>query len=121
MWFYCSDDTNGRGPWWTDRVDFDCAKPTLGRSSDFDEDDEDSNDLASTSSAVGSDTGNLQDDILEKKTARFTEYSMTSSVVPRSEGSKLIYVVKNSVFNFHIEYKFVFKSLIALVSKKMTA
>lgn len=87
MWFCCSDDaTDGRGPWWRDRVDFAYSKQTLGCTSDPDYDNGDVNELRSTSSATPSGVGSLQDSILEKRTAQFTEYSMTSSVVPRSEG-----------------------------------
>ncbi len=45
-------------------------------------DDEDGNDECSSTEG----NTDSEDDELERRTARFTEYSMTSSVLPRSEG-----------------------------------
>lgn len=46
---------------------------------------------SSVSSGKGSLVGSLED--LETRTAQFTQYSMTSSIIPRSEGWFLVLVI----------------------------
>ena len=69
-------------PWWKTRVDFNV-------------DDIERNHEAATSDQSGSVEGGSSDvdsemgvdnDVMERKSARFTQYSLSSSVVPRSEG-----------------------------------
>ena len=80
-----SDGTSGDAPWWRDRVDFECSELKPGRVSGSDGDSTD-HDPSSTPSKALSDIGSLLEDYSEKKKAQFSEYSMSSSVVPRSEG-----------------------------------
>lgn len=69
--------------WWKGRADFEHSRPSEG-SLESSSDDE----VDSVSSGRDSTLGSLDGmcDQSEKRTARFTEYSMTSSVIPRSEG-----------------------------------
>ena len=69
-------------PWWKGRGDFDYSQPPKRTAEGSCEEAE------SSSSGAGSTLGSMELDHhkSEKKAARFTEYSMTSSKVPRSEG-----------------------------------
>ena len=73
----CSDTT----PWWKGRGDFVHARP-------LEEITEGVEGAGSVSGGEGSTLGSMEcgHQGLEKRAARFTEYSMTSSKVPRSEG-----------------------------------
>ena len=76
MFSFPSDgDDDGGSPWWAGRGDF--AHPGLGSAPGVR--DEELSDISS-SRADGSGQG-------KKGAAQFTEYSITSSVVPRSEGT----------------------------------
>ena len=69
--------------WWKARGDFEHTRPSDkpgGRATGSDYED------GSVSSRENSTLGSLDAGQLEKRTAHFTEYSMSSSVVPRSEG-----------------------------------
>ena len=75
-------DELGGAPWWTGRGDFSQPGqsrgfPTSGPGSGFDDEE-----LSDVSSGGGDESGQGR-----KRTAQFTEYSITSSVVPRSEGT----------------------------------
>ena len=71
-----ADDLGG-SPWWVGRGDF--SQPGLGSSPGVGSGDEE---LSDVSSGRADGSGGRR-----KKTAQFTEYSITSSVVPRSEGT----------------------------------
>ena len=75
-------DTPDARPWWTGRGDFEVSIPRSGSS-----DCEASGDMSGeeSSSTLGS-LDCFHGDRSEKRAAQFTQYSMTSSVVPRSEG-----------------------------------
>ena len=76
MFSFPSDgDDDGGSPWWAGRGDF--AHPGLGSASGVR--DEELSDVSS-----GRAGGSSQ---RKKGAAQFTEYSITSSVVPRSEGT----------------------------------
>ena len=75
MFSFPSDGDGGGSPWWTGRGDF--AHPELGSAPGVR--DEELSD-ASSGRADGSSER-------KKGAAQFTEYSITSSVVPRSEGT----------------------------------
>ena len=69
-------------PWWKGRVDFSVdAKP--GANEGGQSNSEEGNDQSDVRSDLA---GGSADDGLERKSVRFTEYSLSSSVVPRSEG-----------------------------------
>lgn len=75
IYFVCSNmRASGDGSWWRTRFDVDSTdrEHMIGDSSDVDSDIADQD---------------LDDDALERKSARFTLYSLSSSVVPRSEGT----------------------------------
>lgn len=67
-------------------MDFELSRPSAGTDGDEASGEE--------SGGEGSTLGSLgcacPDDGLDKKAAQFTQYSMTSSVVPRSEGQQLL-------------------------------
>ena len=78
-----SDDDGGDSdgaPWWTGRGDF--THPSLGPSTA----NGDRSDLGGDNHSDVSSGDVERHGVCGKKTAQFTEYSMTSSIVPRSEG-----------------------------------
>ena len=68
-------------PWWQSRGDFHLSADHTGDSNSSQSDSAQETDSQSDASK---DEGEFED--AERKTARFTEYSISSSVVPRNDG-----------------------------------
>ncbi len=85
----CSDVPDD-GPWWKGRGDFEPSRPKAGVDGESSGEGEESGGEGEESSTQGSMDCVPDDDRMEKRVAQFTQYSMTSSVVPRSEGEKLL-------------------------------
>ena len=110
--FVYSDGDGDEGVWWMDRVDFVCppdgagpdgAGPDGDRSGSLNGEGEEEEEEEEASSDAASGVGSLEDVLMEKRTVQFTEYSMTSSVLPRSEGVCVcVYVCvrANCVYSF---------------------
>ena len=90
-------DSGSGSVWWKDRVDFLVGDGGREGVSGGEGDDKCSSaaGASGSSAATGEDKGEgfmegvefTDDDLSEKRTAQFTQYSMTSSVLPRSEGT----------------------------------
>ena len=81
---HSEDDEPGGSPWWAGRGDF--SHPELEPSGIC----RDKSDISYKCGEGGSDVSSNLEDIKkssQKKAVTFTEYSMTSSIVPRSEGT----------------------------------
>ncbi|XP_064383556.1 protein LTV1 homolog isoform X2 [Halichondria panicea] len=78
---YVTEETgSSNAPWWKNRVDFSVDNGPRDNQSDPEEDDQ---------SNASSDDANMSDGA-ERKSTRFTQYSLSSSVVPRSETLTLL-------------------------------
>ena len=75
---------NTSEPWWLQRTDFKSNEDAIQLADEHDDNSDHS--------------GYDLEEENERRTARFTEYSMTSSVVPRSEGKNTIVAI--SIINF---------------------
>lgn len=86
------DSTRDDTAWWKARGDFEHSEPPNNAGSKPGTDSDGESDAVSSGS--GSTLGSLEcnHDNSDKRTARFTEYSMTSSVIPRSEGVLVIWL-----------------------------